>query len=97
MIRVTPFRALITLLITYLLSPLPLHVPMQQLPRTETPNLEHLLLGIAHGSKAVWSQSFAVVASRVKPRAIFAKLLLSLGEPVCTSYSAVNAIVWVWL
>ena len=26
-IRVTPFRALITLLITYLLSPLPLQVP----------------------------------------------------------------------
>ena len=27
-IRVTPFRALITLLITYLLSPLPLQVPL---------------------------------------------------------------------
>ena len=27
-IRVTPFRALMTLLITYLLSPLPLQVPM---------------------------------------------------------------------
>ena len=34
MIRVTPFRALITLLITYFLSPLPLQVGVYQHPRT---------------------------------------------------------------
>ena len=47
-IRVTPFRALITLLITYLLSPLPLHVnPLKAqalapaAPTVEARKLEH--------------------------------------------------------
>ena len=36
-IRVTPFRALTTLLITYLLSPLPLQVALSPEPETLTP------------------------------------------------------------
>ena len=35
-IRVTPFRALITLLITYLLSPLPLQVAVLEVARRES-------------------------------------------------------------
>ena len=84
-IRVTPFRALITLLITYLLSPLPLQVeastldlepltPKHKHSKPQIPNSKPRLLHSQTKTARLWAMDVATYCFLVRSRVKISKI-----------------------